>query len=450
LRVTEIGVRKKTHDFSLPVSSTTSIHRFIKLILFQVTVIHNNTAAFLHAPIKEDVYVQMPRNYVKPGMIIKLKWCLYGLKQSPRNFFLHVKAQLEAVGFTSNDNVHLCLFVSDKVICLIYVDDTLFFSPKKEYIDQVIQKLKVDRQMDLEIESNVSGFLGVHVERDRTTGSITLTQRGLTERIVKLLNVGSFPSVRTPASPKKTLPSHELDGNPLQGLYSYPSVISMLLYLANHTRPNISFAVAQCARYNHSPKLQHEQALEHISQYLKGTMDKGLVLKPDSSHPLDIDCYIDADFAGLYGYKQPYDPSSVKSRSGYVLCVSNCLCIWSSKLQHLIATSTTEAEYNALSDAMCEVVPLQTLLEFLAKTLGYDREVISNIKVTIHKDNAACLKLANLPPGQFTPRTKFYAVKVNWFRSLLSDKRRIVKIETRFQRADILTKLLSTDIFEDI
>jgi hypothetical protein len=64
---------------------------------------------------------------------------------------------------------------------------------------------------------------------------------------------------------------------------------------------------------------------------------------------------------------------------------------------------------------MREVVPLQMLLEFLAKTLGYDRDVISNIKVTVHKDNAASLKLANLPPGQFTLRTKFYAVKVHWF-----------------------------------
>jgi hypothetical protein len=139
------------------------------------------------------------------------------------------------------------------------------------------------------------------------------------------------------------------------------------------------------------------------------------VLKPDSSHPLDIDCYVDADFARIYRYEQPFDPSSVKSQSGYVLCVSNCLCIWSSKLQYLIATSTTEAEYNTLSDVMREVVPLQTLLEFLAKTLGYDREVISNTKVTVHEDNAACLKLANLPPGQFTPRTKFYVVKVHWF-----------------------------------
>jgi hypothetical protein len=78
---------------------------------------------------------------------------------------------------------------------------------------------------------------------------------------------------------------------------------------------------------------------------LKGTMDLGLVLKPDTSCPLD--CFVDADFVGLYGYEQPYDPSSVKCQSGFVLCDSNCP-ILSSKLQHLIATSTTEMEYNAL------------------------------------------------------------------------------------------------------
>jgi hypothetical protein len=89
----------------------------VSSILDLSTIQADYTAAFLHPPIEEDVYVQMPRNYVKPGMILKLKQCLYGLNLSPRNFFLHLKAQLEAVGFTSNDDVDPCLFVLDKVIC---------------------------------------------------------------------------------------------------------------------------------------------------------------------------------------------------------------------------------------------------------------------------------------------------------------------------------------------
>jgi hypothetical protein len=52
-------------------------------ILDLSTVQADYTAAFLNAPIVEDVYVHMPRNYVKPGMVLKLKQCLYGLKQLP-------------------------------------------------------------------------------------------------------------------------------------------------------------------------------------------------------------------------------------------------------------------------------------------------------------------------------------------------------------------------------
>ncbi len=74
-------------------------------------------------------------------------------------------------------------------------------------------------------------------------------------------------------------------------------VIGMLLYL-EHSCPDISFAPHQCARYTPSPKLSHEIALKKIGWYLKRTLDKGLILTP--SETLKIDCYPDADFAGLW------------------------------------------------------------------------------------------------------------------------------------------------------
>jgi hypothetical protein len=67
---------------------------------------------------------------------------------------------------------------------------------------------------------------------------------------------------------------------------------------------------------------------------------------------LDIDCYVDADFAGLWGYEDKNNPACVKSRTGYVLCIANCPVIWMSKLQSDIATSTFMAKYTAMSMAM--------------------------------------------------------------------------------------------------
>jgi Reverse transcriptase (RNA-dependent DNA polymerase) len=83
----------------------------------------------------------------------------------------------------------LVFFISDKVICLVYVDDTLFYSAKMEYIDEVIEKLR-QQEMDLEVEGEVSGFLGVHIERNVVNGTISLNQKGLIKRIMEALKVG--------------------------------------------------------------------------------------------------------------------------------------------------------------------------------------------------------------------------------------------------------------------
>ena len=70
------------------------------------------------------------------------------------------------------------------------------------------------------------------------------------------------------------------DGEPALGIYYYASVVGMLNYLQGHSRIDIPFAVSQVAQYVHSPKHSHELALERIGQYLKGTLDNGLILKP--------------------------------------------------------------------------------------------------------------------------------------------------------------------------
>jgi hypothetical protein len=155
-----------------------TIHLMLILsdILNLLTTQVDYTAAFVHAPIdkdpnwdllsheekkKSDVYVEMPHGFKIPGKVLKLKNNLYGLKQAPRNFFQHFQRNLEKVGFTSSD-ADPCLFISDKVICIVYVDNTLLYSPRKEYIDEMLIKLKAE-VVDLEKEDSVAGFLGIHI-----------------------------------------------------------------------------------------------------------------------------------------------------------------------------------------------------------------------------------------------------------------------------------------------
>ena len=92
---------------------------------------------------------------------------------------------------------------------------------------------------------------------------------------------------------------------------------------------------------------------------------KGLVLQPSTT--MGIDCYVDADFAGLWGFEDPQDPSSARSRTGYLLCFAGCPIVWTSKLQSDIALSTMEAEYNAPSMALKDLLPLKRLVEAVAR-----------------------------------------------------------------------------------
>ena len=90
------------------------------------------------------------------------------LEQSPRNHYKNLSSKLEQLGFSSCE-ADPCLFVSKDVICLVYVDDTLFFARDSSKIDETIQGLR-DLNMELEEEDDVAGFLGVHIER-RSDGS---------------------------------------------------------------------------------------------------------------------------------------------------------------------------------------------------------------------------------------------------------------------------------------
>jgi hypothetical protein len=241
----------------------------------------------------------------------------------------------------------------------------------------------------------------------------------------------------------------DADGDPPNATYGYSSVIGMLQYLQGHSRPDITFSVSQCARFIHQTKRSHEEALERIGQYLKGTMKEGLILRP--SGEMDIDCYVDADFAGLWPYEDKHDPSCVKSRTGFAICISNCPVIWSSKLQTDIAMSTMESEYNALSMAMKSVLPLQTLVRVVARGVGLSEERLTTFKTSVWEDNAGAQILASLEPGRMTPRSKHYAIKYHWFREHLKPNQvEVKKIHTHDQKADILTKGLRTAKFREI
>ena len=214
------------------------------------------------------------------------------------------------------------------------------------------------------------------------------------------------------------------------------------MYLTNNARPECAHAVNVCAQHSISPHQPHAEAVRRMCRHLKGSQDEGLHVKPSGSQ-LSLDCMVDADCAGNWNLPEATDPSTVKSRGGFVITLGNMPVLWKSKRIQDICLSTMESEYISLSMAMRSLVYLHGLLFELDSIfeigLG-DR--ISTVS-TVFEDNTPTLTLATTDPPRVTPRSKSLAVKCHWFRSKLSPATILVKhVGTHDNVADVFTKAL--------
>ncbi|KAL5791019.1 hypothetical protein ACOSQ2_005907 [Xanthoceras sorbifolium] len=195
---------------------------------------------------------------------------------------------------------------------------------------------------------SVSYFLGF--EAYRTDSELFLTQTKYISDLLKKTNMIDCKSCDTPlsAGTKLTLAA----GEPFSKPTLYRSVIGALQYLS-HTRPDISFVVNKLSQFLVAPTQVHWLACKRVLLYLKGTITKGFWFKQGAAS-LNIKTYTDADWASCLDDR--------RSTSGNCLFLGGNLISWSSKKQHVVARSSTEAEYRSLSQVVTDVIWLKSLL----------------------------------------------------------------------------------------
>ena len=135
----------------------------------------------------------MPQGFRKDSKALKLKNTLYDLRQSLRMFWKYLTAAMVKSGMQVS-KLDPCLFVDNRVVCICYVDDILFWSQDVKYINELAEKLR-EQGLLLEQEDDAAGFLGVKLTKT-DDGKIVLTQTGLTDRVIK--RWGSILSYQPP------------------------------------------------------------------------------------------------------------------------------------------------------------------------------------------------------------------------------------------------------------
>ena len=108
----------------------------------------------------------------------------------------------------------------------------------------------------------------------------------------------------------KVLMRHE-DSEDFDNSFNYRSGIGKICYLEKATNPALAYINHQCARFVIGTKTEHAAAVRRIGRYIKNTLGKGIVFRPDTNNGLE--CHVDADFAGNWDSKDTQNKDTTRS-----------------------------------------------------------------------------------------------------------------------------------------
>jgi hypothetical protein len=315
------------------------------------------------APIETDIYMELPQGVQtatgnSKDHVLKLLKNIYGQKQAGRVWNSFLVDKLTSLGYTSS-LIDECVFFRGDIIFMVYVDDGIFLGNEDAQLKQAIQEIQ-NVGLKIEDQGHPADYVGVSIKK-LCKRSYEFAHRALIDAIIN--DVGINDSRTKPVPAKVSLRLHAFKDEPIFNLdFNYRSVVGKLNYLAQTTHPDIMYAVHQIAKYLSDSHQSHGEAILYLICYLKKTRELGIRFKPDPKK--GFECYCDADFSGLWNKTfAPVDPSTSKSRSGWIIFYAGCPVSWASKLQSQVALFTTEAKYIAMSQSLRDVIPIMGLLQ---------------------------------------------------------------------------------------
>jgi hypothetical protein len=402
--------------------------------------------AYLHADLEEEHLMMQPATGVTDilglpaGSWFRLKKSLYGLRQSAANWNREFLGWLKSQGFArcSEDD---CLYAREEkvngkdmlIMALVYVDDILLISNDRPALDLFKQQMR--QKYEIDDKGNAAYYLGVEIERDRDSKTISIHQHKYIYDMLQGLKGGdALREHDTPMAPNKRLMKNE--GLRVDQQF-YQSCIGTLLYLSGWTRPDCSYAVSELSKHVTNPGVEHHQALMHLMGYIKRTADKKITY---SRHPLrddydfglnELGGFVDASWAGC--------AETRKSKTGYVMFLNSGPISWKSKDQSIVALSSTDSEIDAAVKAIREVKGLR------AQMFGLGLE--QRRPTVLKEDNAATICISH--SASLRETTKHLGYRRGFIRDEVEKKSVVLEaIPTSKQTADVFTKSLPRILHE--
>jgi hypothetical protein len=367
--------------------------------------------AFLVPSLKEAIYLHPIEGMNIPkGKVLKLLKCIYGLKQSSREWYMHFSSILHSLGFTptiSDPCILTKTIQGHQYYIGIYVDDFIVTGKDTGIIQTIFTAL--EEHLNIKRLGNLSWILGMRVTRERANNTLFLDQ---TTYIISLIRKFKLQDTNPVVSPHTDV--SEPSPKPANAKL-YQSIVGSLQHASVCTRPDITFTTCTLSRHLKDPTETHLKAAVKVVKYLKTTKKSRLRL--GGSH-LNIQGYAD-------------NLEDRKSTSGHLITLGTSPIIWQTKKQPIVALSTTEAEYIAATSAVTEIMWLRNLLEEL--------NLLQDSPTTLYQDNKSTIM--QISKSVIHSRTRHLDVRYHFIKEqVCSNIIKIQHIPTNEMLADIFTK----------
>lgn len=150
----------------------------------------------------------------------------------------------------------------------LYVDDMLILSKDARKIDQAVNSIQ--KLWDIKDVGEVEKILGLCILRDRMRHALTISQTPYIEETLQKFDLIGAKPVSLPTSDCNMLIA-ALPNEPQTDQLLYQQAIGRLMWIANSTRFDISYAVGQLSQHCNKPVVRHWNSVLQVLRYLSGT-----------------------------------------------------------------------------------------------------------------------------------------------------------------------------------
>ena len=252
-------------------------------------------------------------------LVCKLKKSLYGLRQSPRQWYKKYDSCMIRIGYKRCE-YDCCVYVKSlddgsSIFLLLYVDDMLIAAKSMSEVNKL--KILLSREFDIKDLGAAKKIIGMEICRERALGRLWLSQSGYVRKVLKRFSMENAKPVSTPLANHFRLSTTQCPktDDDIQDMSKVPyaSAVGCLIYAMVCTRPDLAQVVSAISKFLSNLGRSHWDAVKWIFKYLRGTTNYGIMFSRQLSVPSVVG-YIDADYAR--------DLDDKRSTIGYVVTLS--------------------------------------------------------------------------------------------------------------------------------